>query len=144
MCIFLISVVGCRFVKIIFQLFQCFFLDAGHIGTGNVQLFRHLTLRQRTDIVQSIPIGQNLLLPRFQILLDKVIELLRLDTQVNAVQDVFIVLHNIHQSDGISILININRVADGDVLHTLSLLPKVHEYLICYPHLMELHSPRKV
>ena len=66
------------------------------------------------------------------------------DAQVNAVQDIFIVLHNIHQSDGISILININRVADGDVLHTLSLLPKVHEYLICYPHLMELHSPRKV
>lgn len=110
------------------------FFNAGDIGAGNPQLLGHLPLGEGAHPAQAVAEGENLLFPAVQQGVDVPVELFRFELEVNDLQNVVVLGHDVQQRQGVAVLVGVNGVVDVHIPGRLLFAPEVHEYFICYAH----------
>ena len=103
---------------------------AGDIAPADAQPAGHLPLGEGAGGPQAVPQGDDLPFPGVQKAVDVLIQLFRLQLQVNLIQDVVLVGHDVLKGDGVSVLVGVDGVADGQVGGGLFLPAEVHQNLV--------------
>ena len=101
------------------QLGNCLLLNAGYIAPGDPQPVCHLLLGMGTLSAQPIPQAEQFPFPLVQALGNHLPQLFRPDGQVDLIEDIVLIRHDVHDGQGIAVLVGINGIVEVDILGCL-------------------------
>ena len=117
---------GRVFLESLPELFQRPFFDAGHIAPGDAEGGGDLPLSQGHGASQAVAEADNFCLPGGEALPDQLVESQGVVPVVEVLQHGVVHAYDVHELEGVSVLVGVDGVGEGDLALELFLAAEVH------------------
>ena len=107
---------------------------AGHIASGDTEGGGDFSLGEGDSSPQTVAQADDFRLPGGEALPDQLVEPQGVVPVVEVLQHGVVHAYDVHELEGVSVLVGVDGVGEGDLPLELLLAPEVHEDFICYPH----------
>lgn len=85
---------------------------------------------RRFEAIEAVAQADDGALPRKRNLLYVVLELFRFALAIDALQNIVFRRHDVHQHEGVAVLVRVDRLVDGDILRAFLGEPEIHQDLV--------------